>query len=266
MNFHSAEDWLLSNAFHNQAKSIAVQPNPLRNSAELPANIADGANRGLRIFPVFQTSKYAAYPLITARIGDATSDLAGLAEFAAEDPAGWAFATGPEPDAGVFVVEMEGRLGANAFNDLVAPGISGLQGDGSDWQTLSAGDGWHTFAIYIYPVGMTVRRNGKHPVPGLTILADEGYVLLTRDFVFLDPDISIAPGPKLLLDLAFETVSNEASSQIARRVAPQRADSRFLPYNTNPGAGSQIWGTAQNGSTVPSNAGWRGKSRISRRS
>jgi len=67
MNFHSAEDWLLSNVFLNQTKSTTVKRNPLPNSAELSANIVDGANRGLRIFPVSQTNRYAASGLIKAR-------------------------------------------------------------------------------------------------------------------------------------------------------------------------------------------------------
>ena len=266
MNFHSAEDFIIANAFLNHAKSTAVQPNPLRQSAELPANVGTGANRGLRIFPISHSSRYAATTLIKARIGEATSDLDRLAELAAEAPAGWAFATGPEPDAGVFVVEMEGELGANAFNSLVALEISCLQGEDSDWQTLSAGDGWRTFAIYSFPAGMILRPNGKHPAPGLTIHGDGDYVLLPPDFVFLDSDVKIASGPALLLDLAFEKVSNEVPSQVARRIAPQRADSRFQPNNSNPGTGSQIWGVARYGSTVSSTAGWRGKVRISRRS
>jgi hypothetical protein len=186
-----------------------------------------------------------------------------LAELAAEDPAGWAFATGT--DAGVFVAEMEGELATNAFNGLIALGISGLLEEETDWQTLSAGVGRRTFAIYIYPAGMTLRRNGKHPALGLTIHANGGYVLLPLDFDFLDPDMSIAPSPQLLLDFAFVGVSNEASSQLARRIAPQRADSRFLPNNRNPDAGSQMWSADRNTSTVSGN-GWRGTVRISRRS
>ncbi|MGD0095532.1 MAG: bifunctional DNA primase/polymerase [Terracidiphilus sp.] len=264
MNFHSAEDFLLTNACLNRAKSTAVQRNPPCNSAELPANIADGANRGLQIFPVSQTSRYAASSLIKARIGDSTSDLARLAELAAEDPACWALATGP--DAGVFAVEMEGELGVNAFNGLIALDIINLQDEVSDWQTLSAADGWHTFAIYTYPSGMTLRRNSKHPEPGLTIHGDGSYVLLTPDFVFLDPNVLIAPGPQLLLDLAFEKVSNEVTDPPVRQIGPRRAESRFLPNSANPGAGSQIWGVVRNGSTARSNVGWRGKVRISRRS
>jgi hypothetical protein len=161
---------------------------------------------------------------------------------------------------------MDGELGTNTFNGLIALGIGGLPGEETDWQTLSAGAGRRTFAIYIYPAGKTLRRNGKRPAPGLTIHGDGSYVLLPLDFVFLDPEVSIASGPALLLDLAFESVSNEVPSRVARRIAPQRADSSFLPNKSNPGAGNQIWGVARNGSTVRSNAGWRGKVRISRRS
>ena len=265
MNFHSAEDFLLANALHNRTKSITVQQNSRSSSTELPANIVEGANRGLRIFPVFQTSRFAACKLLKARIGEATSDLDRLAEFAAEDPAGWAFVSGPE--AGIFVVEMDGELGANNFNSLVTLGISDLQEEDSCWQTLSAGDGsQRTFAIYKYPSGMALRRYGKQPAPGLTIHGEGSYVLLSPDVAFLDQDASIATCPQLLLDLAFERVSIEVPRQAARSIAPHKSDSRFLTNGSTPGAASRIPGVAWKASTVNINLGWRGKVRISRRS
>ncbi len=261
MNFHSAEDFLLTN---NQAKFTTILQNSLRDSAELPSIVADGAKRGLRIFPIYQTSKYATSSLIKARIGDATNDVVRLEEFAAENPAGWAFAT--RPDAGVFATEMEEEYGIDAFNGLIALAIISLQGDESDWQTLSARAGRSIFAIYNYPAGMRMLRSRKHPEPGLTIHGEEGgYVLLRPDFIFLDRDISIASGPQLLVDLASKKIPNEVLSKFAQRIALQRLQSSFLPNKAKPGTGSEIWGIAGKEFQERSNVGWRGKFRISRR-
>lgn len=246
-------------------KSRAVPPaqNQPRGRAELSDAVRAAASRGLRIFPVFETSKYAADSRIKERINDATCDLEKLEEFAAQEPAFFAIATG----SGVFAVEMAGELGEAAFNELVTLSIVSLEDEAFGWQTLGARARTSRFAFYRYPAGMTLRRGGKHPAPEITIRCDADYVLLTPDFFFMDPDdTSITPAPQLLLALAFEEIPEGDSNQPPPRILPQSVGSQFVCNSVKPSARSRIHDVRRREFQIRGNSGgWGGKIRISRR-
>ena len=115
MNIHSAEEFLIAKAFAKADSAAVQQRDPLRMSVELPLSAIAAAQLGIRVFPVFVASKFAADSRIKERISEATCDLAKLEELAAEKPPFWAIATGP---GSVFVIRKEGELGEAALQIL----------------------------------------------------------------------------------------------------------------------------------------------------
>ena len=190
--------------------STLPAPSPtLPSAADLPAEVYQAARLGWMIFISFcEEGRFA--PAADECIGDATDDLAEILLLAANEPAHWRLAVGPE--SGVFVLLVEGELGRDS--------LCGLCGSDWGWQrTLQAESGDVRYMFFRWPDRRTIRGAARELWGGIQVLADgdsapipssKGCPGVPRSY--LDPDASVEPAPEWLLDYAFTSEADDAAT------------------------------------------------------
>jgi hypothetical protein len=255
----SVEDFLKEH--ERRAQSITATC-PSCNPAQIYTNLCNAANRGWRIFPIPPASLLHA-SVTRDQIAKATNNLVMLEEIADLNPGcRWGLATGQA--SGVFVLKVEGALGRAVLSRVVTLYME----ESSDSQTLTSRAGESVFGFFRYPVGLAMRRGGRHPDPGLTIHGEDGFVLLppsrycfSTAHEYLNPNEPVATAPQWLMDIAFEAVKENSVS----RIPPHRAEPHFMPGFAKPSAKNDSQNFSRKGWPAFGQTTWRRKVNFPRR-
>lgn len=149
--------------------------------------------------------------MTTAFAKKATSNIEQLERWAVDYVGcAWALATGQE--SGVFVVEMNGELGRNAFQKL--------EWNKWNWeQTLQSVAGNRGYAYFRWPVGLAFRITRKEIAPGLTVRGEGDFILIPPSLIsgvshaWRSPDVHVADAPTWLLDSIFAVSAGKVSGE-----------------------------------------------------
>ena len=188
------EDYFLEK-FGPGSPSTASTSSPGNLSLGLPEEVRRVANRGWHVFPVSALAKFTAQPDLL--IGEATSEISRLDEFAAEYPlCGWRVAVGP---SSLCILRLQGQEGRSSFVALSA--------DQGECLTLQAHQGDTAWAFFRWPTGLVLRTSGTKLALGMRILRERDSCIIppSSNCVFLNPWGEIDAIPSWLRELAFET-------------------------------------------------------------
>ena len=164
-------------------------------SLGLPEEVRQAVNRGWHVFPVSPLAKFTAQPDLL--IGEATSEISGLEEFAAEYPlCGWRVVVGP---SSLCTLRLDGQVGKDSF--------AALSADQGECQTLQAHQGDTAWAFFRWPTGLVLRTSATKLAPGIRVLKGRDSCIIppSSNCVYLNPWADIDAIPTWLQELAFET-------------------------------------------------------------
>lgn len=170
----------------------------LEYCSRLPVNVYRASQElGLPFFPVPRFGRFAGTSLFLHR---ATNNLQQL-EFWARKQSNWALATGSA--SGVFTLSVDGQAGQGSL----------LSHCGDDWSwldTLRTAAGQKRFILFRWPRGRRQRDGNVWIGKGLCVLGEGNWHLMPSsrhrgvEYVYLNPQMLIAPPAAWLINLVFE--------------------------------------------------------------
>jgi hypothetical protein len=230
------------------SRSAVVMTTRLNPVPSLSCEVRQAANRGLAVFPVPEFAKLTGKPEFF--IGEATSDISRLEEWAAEHPScTWHGAVGLSRQCVVRIDGMKGRVWFAAKNE-----------DQADCRTLSVERGDTVWAIFRWPAGLVLRSPAKALGPGVKILAEGSSFPIppSGGSLWTDPWAEIEAVPYWMREIAFEPPDNPPG----KAVPPPSA----RPLTCRPYARVEMpQSLIRKGHPCCNHAGWRGGFRLSRR-
>ena len=192
---------------------------------ELHPELRQAANRGLAIFPVPESARLTGQP--ERLIGEATSQISRLEEFAAEHPTcSWRAALGLSK---LCAMRIDGTLGRAS--------VAARSRDEEDSFTLRARRGDTVWAFFRYPFGLTLRSSAKKLAPGVSVLAigESCPIPPSCGSTWLNPWAEIEAVPFWLLELAFEPPSSPPGKALqVPSPSPRAGRFRFHEQPANP--------------------------------
>lgn len=236
------------------SRAAAFAASHYNRYANLPVEVREAANLGLRIFPVSLLAKLKGTSDLF--ISAATSDLSSLEKLAAAayPVHEWRVALGP---SSLCVLQFNGEAARKSFAALVP--------DLDECFTLQArcGDMASWVAFFRWPEGLALRSSARKLAPGVRILGQSETCIIPPcgGYVWLNSSAEIEAVPYSLRELAFEEPDSSPGRAIstpkpAPRPVPCRPTVRFPQSKPVERKGYPVYG----------HAGWRrGGFRISSR-
>lgn len=193
------------------------------------------ARRGWRVFPVEVGGKRPLGRLAPHGLKDATVDEAVIRGWWSEEPeANVAIATGPV--SGLFVVDLDGPTGCDAYGTLLVEhgAVSADPGRPDGATVMTPGGGWHLFLAL--PEGVRIPNSAGRIAPGIDVRGHGGYVVAAPSvhpsggrYVWRDaPPADHLPEPK---DWIIEAIQRPPSApRLVQAPAPVNFDGLGTAY------------------------------------
>lgn len=178
----------------------------------LDPEVCKAANRGFEVFPDLEIARLTGRPELL--IGEATSEISRLEEFAAEYPlCAWRVAVG---QSGLCVLRVDGPQGRAS--------LATLSHDQEGTLTLLARRGETTWAFFWRPKNLKLRVSAKRLALGVTVLVDHGScpVPPSGGCRWANAWAEIEAVPCWLKELAFETPDSPPGKAVPAPVPSPR--------------------------------------------